>query len=87
MSLIGLWRRVAETFLRAAKQVPWDQGSAHPSLVDLLETKSAKLGLPSSGRAFVPGCGTVGTHRLSSFGRSIILGPMLDLCSWSVIGI
>ncbi|GFZ44600.1 hypothetical protein JCM24511_02324 [Saitozyma sp. JCM 24511] len=42
----------------AAKQIPWDQGSAHPALVDLLETRSAELGIPSSGRAFVPGCGT-----------------------------
>ena len=36
---------------------PWDAGQAQPPLKDLLDSKV--LDLPSTGSAFVPGCGTV----------------------------
>ena len=36
---------------------PWDAGQAQPPLKELLESKV--LDLPSTGSAFVPGCGTV----------------------------
>lgn len=42
---------------RKEKVTPWDAGAVQPPLRDVLS--SGQLLLPSSGRAFVPGCGKV----------------------------
>lgn len=41
--------------LRKESVTPWDAGRVQPPLQELLE--SARLDLPKSGRALVPGCG------------------------------
>ncbi|WWC67402.1 uncharacterized protein I206_101310 [Kwoniella pini CBS 10737] len=42
-----------------AGRTGWDQSSSHLSLVSLLQSPLAlELGIPSKGRALIPGCGT-----------------------------
>jgi hypothetical protein len=48
---------------RSQGNTGWDQGYAHPELVSLLSSpESSSLGIPTSGRAVVPGCGMVCLH-------------------------
>ena len=45
---------------------PWDKGKSHSFLVEFLDSPDAeKAGVPTSGRALVPGCGQVGLFSLS----------------------
>ncbi|CAK9786981.1 Thiopurine S-methyltransferase [Cutaneotrichosporon oleaginosum] len=41
-----------------SKNTAWDQGKVHPALAAFLESQAAvDAGIPTTGRAFVPGCG------------------------------
>ena len=51
---------------RRQNVTPWDKGDVQPSLKEAVE--SSGIEFPREGRAFVPGCGSVGfPPRLSSF--------------------
>lgn len=61
-----------------SKNTQWDQGKVHPALAAFLASPKAKeAGIPTSGRAFVPGCGlgydvdAFARHGLDSVGLDV----------------
>ena len=57
---------------RSQGNTGWDQGTAHPELVSLLSSpESSDLGIPTSGRAAVPGCGMVCLHEMDGLKEGI----------------
>ena len=53
--------RVLIHIYRTQGVTPWDAGGVQPSLIEVVEQSG--LSLPTSGRALVPGCGTVSVLR------------------------
>ena len=64
------YRRIELTPLsRKSDVTPWDVGSYQPPLKEVLDDKS--IGLPTSGRALVPGCGRVRRSRGMSWPKCL----------------
>lgn len=68
-----------DTIYRSEGRIGFDQSKAHPALFDLILGPDAdRLGIPSKGKAVVPGCGRVSRprppHMISVFRRS----PFVD---------
>jgi hypothetical protein len=61
---------------RSKQITPWDQKKAHTEIVELfLGGRGDELGLPKTGKALVPGCGTVSSGTVfHSITRIIQLG-------------
>ena len=89
------YRRIELTPLsRKSDVTPWDVGSYQPPLKEVLDDKS--IGLPTSGRALVPGCGRVrdstschgqGPYFQEKFHRDTTLSASQDPSVWRHLGL